>query len=130
MPRWYQVDRFKYGRLMAEGAKVTAGSEAEAIDKAKRLFYPLAAGETFEVTDREPERIPCEMCENGQWWTECCNGADGCDCHGQPVCMGTCHVCGGSGSRDLNANLRANLETIQGRCFIGSGPTRGYWAGK
>lgn len=77
------------------------------------------------------ELIPCEMCYGtGQWETECCNGADGCDCRGQVVPMGTCNVCHGRGLRSPNADVRANIKTIQGRCFIGRGPITGYWAGR
>lgn len=76
------------------------------------------------------ELVRCEHCENGRWFTECCNGANGCDCHGDVIDMGACRVCGGSGWRRPDANRRANLQSIQGRCFIGRGPTSGYWAGK
>ncbi|PTQ12923.1 hypothetical protein CLG96_01920 [Sphingomonas oleivorans] len=36
--RVYQLDRYVRGDLMAEGAKVRASSEVEAMDKAARLF--------------------------------------------------------------------------------------------
>ena len=72
--------------------------------------------------------IPCEQCHNGRWETECCSGANGCDCRGERVDMGACNVCGGTGMRRPDANTRANIEAIQGRCFIGRGPTSGYWA--
>jgi len=85
----------------------------------------------MKVIDEDgTERMLCEYCENGTWWTECCSGANGCDCHGQPVNMGTCNICHGTGWRRPDADTRANLRTIQGRCFIGAGPTRGYWAGR
>jgi len=74
--------------------------------------------------------VPCEHCQNGRWETECCNGANGCDCRGERVDMGACNVCGGTGMRRPDANTRANIEAIQGRCFIGRGPTSGYWAGR
>lgn len=82
--------------------------------------------------DDGTELIRCEMCENGIWYTECCNGSGGCDCMGQPVAMGQCNVCGGTGWRRPDANKRANSDSIRrsGRCFAGSGPTSGYWAGK
>jgi hypothetical protein len=73
----------------------------------------------------------CEACSGtGHWEVECCSGANGCDCQGQPVPMGKCKVCGGTGQRSADADLRANISTIEGRCFIGRGPTSGYWAGK
>ncbi len=80
--------------------------------------------------DDGTELIQCEMCEGGIWYTECCNGANGCDCKGQMVEMGQCNVCKGTGWRRLDANKMANCEAIRGRCFVGSGPTSGYWAGK
>jgi len=76
--------------------------------------------------------IPCEYCENGTWFTECCNGAGGCSCHGELVNMGNCHVCNGTGWRRLDANIRANSDFIRmtGACFAGSGPKTGYWSNK
>jgi hypothetical protein len=44
--------------------------------------------------------------------------------------MGKCNVCNGTGWHRPDADTRANLRTIQGRCFVGSGPTRGYWANR
>jgi len=78
--------------------------------------------------DDGTELVRCEMCENGEWWAECCNGADGCDCHGRPVNMGRCNVCNGTGWRRPDADKMANVNTIRGRCFVRSGPTGGYWA--
>jgi hypothetical protein len=80
--------------------------------------------------DDGTELEPCRQCFGGRWETECCNGADGCDCRGQVIDMGPCNVCRGTGWHRPDADRRANLRTIQGRCFIGAGPTRGYWAGK
>lgn len=86
-------------------------------------------GWSKEDHDRD-NLVPCEMCEGGQWEVECCNGAGGCDCRGERVPMGRCNVCNGTGMRAWDANKMANVETIRGRCFIGRGPTTGYWAGK
>lgn len=76
----------------------------------------------------------CQACEGtGQWETECCSGANGCDCRGQRVAMGCCNVCGGHGyvdTEDPGHDPMANCKAIAGRCFVGSGPTSGYWAGK
>ncbi len=77
-----------------------------------------------------PSRVPCRSCENGEWWTECCNGAGGCSCRGQRVHMGTCNVCHGTGYHTPSANVLANVDTIRGYCFMGSGPSSGYWADK
>lgn len=80
--------------------------------------------------DDGTELVKCEMCENGVWWSECCNGAEGCSCQGQPVNMGTCNVCGGKGFRKPNANKNANSDYIRRNrmLFAGSGPVRGYWS--
>jgi hypothetical protein len=86
--------------------------------------------DTSSRSELPDDLIPCEMCFNGQWEAGCCNGASGCDCHGQAVPMGRCNVCGGTGMRRKDANKMANVDTIRGRCFIGSGPRTGYWAGK
>lgn len=70
----------------------------------------------------------CEACWGaGDWWTECCSGAGGCSCHGQPIHMGGCLACGGSGLKKDVTNPRANIESIQGYGFIGTGPTGGWF---
>ena len=74
--------------------------------------------------------VPCRHCIDGRWETECCSGADGCDCHGDVIDMGRCNVCGGTGYHSPDADTRANIRTIEGQCFIGSGPTRGPWANR
>jgi len=79
--------------------------------------------------DDGTELIRCRYCEGGHWYTECCNGAGGCDCGGQVIDMGTCNVCNGKGWHRPDADTRANLKTIQGRCFIGSGPNGWYKIG-
>lgn len=50
--------------------------------------------------DIPPVRIiGCPSCNGtGHWETECCNGANGCDCRGERIDMGTCNVCGGAGT--------------------------------
>lgn len=73
------------------------------------------------------ELMRCDCCENGRWETECCNGAYGCSCRGQRVDMGRCNVCRGTGWRRPDANTRANVDTIRGALFTGSGPRGGYW---
>jgi len=75
----------------------------------------------------------CPGCNGaGRWETECCNGSGGCTCQGEPVDMGPCNVCGGSGEvpKGKPINIKANLEAIRGFCFIGSGPSTGIWAGQ
>lgn len=66
----------------------------------------------------------------GRWETECCDGSRGCSCRGQRIDMGYCNVCGGSGFVTIDCDPMANVNAISGYCFIGSGPSSGYWAGK
>jgi hypothetical protein len=123
-------------------AEINADEDAK---RAKYLAFCKAMGmvtgqasvvqidlEVYEDEREEEELIPCEMCVHGQWEAECCNGSGGCDCHGQPVQMGARHVCNGTGMRRKDADKMANANSIRnsGRCFLGSGPTSGYWAGK
>ena len=80
------------------------------------------------------QMINCPSCNGtGEWETECCNGSCGCSCRGQVVPMGQCNVCYGSGQvpEDISPEqLKANCKAIAGLCFIGSGPSRGFWAGQ
>ncbi len=76
------------------------------------------------IDDDGTEMLPCECCNGGHWETECCNGSGGCSCGGQRIDMGPCHVCRGLAYRRPDANLNANINTIQGLCYIGSGPVR------
>lgn len=73
----------------------------------------------------------CPSCYGeGRWETECCNGSGGCSCRGRTVDMGACNVCHGSGYViDGQYNRDANINTIKGYCFVGSGPSSGYWSG-
>lgn len=71
----------------------------------------------------------CIYCDGtGKWETECCNGSGGCSCRGQRVPMGRCNVCGGSGIKEAGQDERANVRSIEGYCFVGTGPSAG-WAG-
>jgi hypothetical protein len=72
----------------------------------------------------------CPGCNgSGEWFSECCNGSGGCSCRGQIVPMGRCNVCGGAGHvEDEGYNPRANVDAIQGLCFLGTGPTDGSWS--
>ncbi len=94
----------------------------------------LPPGIEPEVALGPPRMETCPSCGGrGEWETECCSGAGGCDCRGQVVPMGTCLVCQGSGEIPEDApreQRRANVQSITGRCFIGRGPTSGYWAGR
>lgn len=75
-------------------------------------------------------KMRCPGCNgDGQFWTECCNGAGGCSCRGQIINLGSCRVCGGSGQvePDQMYDSEANLRAIRGLHFIGSGPQDGSW---
>lgn len=80
------------------------------------------------------KEIECPYCYGeGTWEAECCNGSGGCSCHGQPVFMGNCNVCKGSGKvTEGEFNESANSEFIMqsGVCFLGSGPSTGFWSDK
>lgn len=82
------------------------------------------------VDDNGTKLIQCCNCIGGRWETECCSGANGCDCKGQMVDMGMCNVCNGTSWHLPDADTQANIRMIKGRCFIGRGPTSGFWAGR
>lgn len=94
--------------------------------------YEELHGSLKELSDRfntmlkesaEPAMVECQNCVNGEWYAECCNGSRGCSCRGQEVAMGRCRVCGGTGYHKADANTSANWQSIQGRAYLGSGPT-------
>ena len=74
----------------------------------------------------------CPSCYgSGEWEAECCNGSGGCSCRGQAVNMGRCNVCNGTGRVTQGKyNARANSDFIlrSGCCFLGTGPSTGYWS--
>lgn len=94
----------------------------------------LATVEATVKANSPPSEILCPACHGaGQWECECCNGSGGCSCGGQPVPMGQCHVCHGTGKVPENITpeqAQANCRAIAGMCFLGSGPSSGYWADK
>lgn len=116
------------------------GLREKLIERIAWLRKEASAGGNWEYLEarwREAERIlkmlpenqvRCRSCDgSGRWETECCNGSGGCSCRGQVIPMGACNVCQGTGWHAPDANTRANIEAIQGQCFIGSGPTDGSW---
>jgi hypothetical protein len=76
----------------------------------------------------------CPSClGEGKWEAECCNGMGGCSCAGRPVDMGYCNVCGGSGEvveGEFDDMANVNFLMNSGACFIGTGPSSGFWADK
>lgn len=76
------------------------------------------------LDDDGTKLIRCESCYNGRWESECCNGAGGCSCQGRPIDMGPCNVCRGKGWQRPEADTNANIRTIEGLCYLGSGPIR------
>lgn len=65
--------------------------------------------------------MDCEMCENGQVWTECCDGSNGCPCEGQQVLYGRCLVCKGTGHREADADTQANIRSMQNAAAVTGG---------
>jgi hypothetical protein len=64
----------------------------------------------------------CPNCHgSGELWVECCNGSN-CTCHGEPVMLGKCRVCNGSGVVGDNPNTMANSQFIRkmGCGYLGS----------
>ncbi len=68
-------------------------------------------------------KCPAIGCENGEVWTECCNGSSGCPCKGQQVLFGTCSVCGGSGSlaSGTDVDVQENLKRLRGAAAASGG---------
>lgn len=72
--------------------------------------------------EKEIERCPGCL-GAGRWESECCSGYGGCSCRGDTVDMGTCLVCGGQGwIQEGEADRSANIKSIEGLCYLGSGP--------
>lgn len=82
-----------------------------------------------QMLETEPAMELCSSCHGrGLWVGECCDGSRGCSCHGQPVEMGRCNVCHGSGyvrADGVGVNQMANCDAIRGLSYLGSGPIRG-----
>lgn len=78
------------------------------------------------IVDRLPDSKigeTCPACEGrGEWFSECCSGAYGCTCNGREVYMGACQACNGSGVVDESYRKGANILSIAGLCYLGSGP--------
>ena len=73
--------------------------------------------------DLESEASICRACLGaGEWFSECCDGSRGCSCRGQVIAMGQCLACGGTGQIGDGYRASANIDSIRGRCYIGSGP--------
>ena len=53
--RAFEFDRYRNGRLMAEGGKVRAKDETEALDKVRRLFRDCP-GDTFRLRTKDTRR--------------------------------------------------------------------------
>lgn len=86
----------------------------------------VAAGEAIRAGRFDPVTT-CPGCNgSGSWETECCSGAGGCSCRGQVLDMGACNVCGGRGEVQGSYDRSANLRTMEGAAFIGTGPTSGW----
>lgn len=79
----------------------------------------------------DAETITCPGClGRGDWFSECCDGSGGCSCGGRVVPMGTCLICRGTGKVvGGEYDEMANVKSITGLCFLGTGPRSGIFAG-
>lgn len=65
--RIFEFNRYREGRLMAEGARVRAANETVAIAKAKSLFHPWDPRDTLEACSEvraEATAPTCDELEN------------------------------------------------------------------
>ena len=71
--------------------------------------------------------MTCPSCDGkGFWYSECCDGSQCCSCNGQPVPMGKCLVCGGTGIVvEGQYNPKANSDSLKGLLYLGFSPLRG-----
>jgi hypothetical protein len=111
-------------------SKFTHEQHCEALGWAVGRVFALRA----DRQDAQPEQVIAdasaeheeEMCPccygRGEWQTECCDGSYGCSCRGQVIDMGTCLACGGSGVRMDGMDTQANIRSISGQAYIGTGP--------
>lgn len=79
-------------------------------------------------TDDDHKWEDCPLCQGrGEFSVECCSGGGGCSCGGEPVAM-CCCGCDGAGVVDktIGVDSSANLKSLEGRCFLGSGPRNGW----
>ncbi len=61
-------------------------------------------------------------CENGEVWTECCNGSGSCPCEGKQVLFGKCALCKGTGVQpDGLFTAKANLIAIRNAAIFSGG---------
>ncbi len=62
------------------------------------------------------EMVPCNCGyfgdRIGRLITECCNGSR-CSCGGEPVDLGPCRICKGTGYRRVDADTRKNIEEVR-----------------
>jgi len=89
--RTWKFDRFVNGKLMVEGAKVKAFTEAEALEKAKRLFRGIGydADEIASTFKLVTQSAPCPECGGkGKVYIRTQFGSDG-KLHACPTCKGT-----------------------------------------
>lgn len=81
------------------------------------LYCEMLNAYAFENSGACKSTVACRSCTNGRFIVECCSGANGCDCRGQPVDMGPCKVCRGTGFHDSDADRRANIRSHADRTF-------------
>lgn len=82
-PAQYAFDRYRDGKLMAEGVRVSAWSEVEARQKARALFHPWDKRDTLQLRPAAPVAVPAsprEVCEECRH-VGCDRKTCGCGCH-------------------------------------------------
>jgi hypothetical protein len=75
-----------------------------------------------KLKDQDGRELCGACCGAGSWETECCDGSRGCSCRGQVIPMGQCLACHGTGYVNEDHDKGANIRSIAGLCYIGSGP--------
>lgn len=108
--------------IIAEAVAAQRDNMHEALNRFEQLVVRLeVAAQAFQA----PASLePCKACNGaGTWQTECCSGANGCSCRGEVIDMGTCNGCGGKKMVEPSKqDPTANIRSIAGRSYIGSGP--------
>ena len=103
-----------------EGDECMAGSAEVTVTHIQEGFGLLPGHVALSI---EKVAEQCPACQGaGTWETECCDGSRGCSCRGQRVPMGECLACRGTGIVGPDHQPGANIASIAGQSYVGSGP--------
>lgn len=120
---WEAINRYAEACGGNTGDATVGDARMDAVAAVERAVDALVVSET---QCQEEERCPGCL-GSGRFESACCNGANGCSCRGDIVDMGACRVCGGRGQVVAGQfNPRANLESIAGMMYLGTGPRSGH----